>query len=182
MEDVMNSPSAFPAHRLQAQWPILAILASAAMLASAHAFQHLGGFAPCPLCLRQREVYWAAIAIAGFGLIATRLWPALFVPRATAALLAVAFLGGAGVAFFQAGSEYGFWPSNCGVTQMGPISVEEMQAALDAPPTPVVRCDQAAWSLFGVSMAGYNGLISLVLAGVSLALAFVPGQRPEASE
>jgi len=60
--------------RLPAAWPALALAASAAMLATAHAFERLGGYAPCLLCLKQREVYWVAggIALAGLVLLRTR--------------------------------------------------------------------------------------------------------------
>jgi disulfide bond formation protein DsbB len=169
--------------RLQVLWPWLALFASGAMLAGAHAFETFGRMPPCPLCLRQREVYWAAIAIAVLGLAAAHLMPRLHVARATAALLAVAFLAGAGVAFYHAGVEYKFWPgpASCGV-QTSVVTLEDMTAALNGPPRPMVRCDEAPWSLFGVSMAGYNGLISLGLAGLSLMLAFVPARQDEAKE
>lgn len=183
MGTFMTSAHPHPS-QLQALWPWGAIVVSALMLAAAHAFEHFGGLAPCQLCLRQREVYWGAIAIAGLGLLAARLAPTLFVPRATAALLAVAFLAGAGVAIYHAGAEYKFWPgpSTCGAVSTGPISAADMASALDGPPRPAVRCDEAAWTLFGVSMAGYNALISLALAGISLAMAFVPGRTAEARE
>lgn len=179
----MNPAIATP-HRLQTLWPWLAVFASAAMLASAHAFQHLGGMAPCQLCLRQREVYWAAITIGVLGLAATRLWPKLYVPRATAALLAVAFLAGAAVAIYHAGAEYGFWPApaTCGQTRTGAVTLDDLNAVLAGGKQTAPRCDEAPWSLFGISMAGYNALISLVLAAISLALTFVPGRAPEAAE
>jgi disulfide bond formation protein DsbB len=169
--------------RTQLLWPWAAIFASALMLAIAHAFQHLGQMAPCPLCLRQREVYWGALTIAAAGLLAARLAPALFIPRATAALLAVAFLAGAGVAFYHAGAEYKFWPApaSCAVVS-GPITASDLTAALDAPARPLPRCDSAPWALFGISMAGYNGLISLALAGVSLAVCMAPGRPDDAVE
>jgi disulfide bond formation protein DsbB len=169
--------------RIQSLWPWAAIAASVLMLAIAHAFQHLGDMAPCPLCLRQREVYWGALTIGIAGLAAARLAPALFIPRATAALLAVAFLAGAGVAFYHAGAEYKFWPApaSCGVTQAA-VTADDLAAALDGPARALPRCDAAPWSLFGISMAGYNGLISLALAGVSLAVAMAPGRPDDAAE
>ena len=80
--------------RLPAAWPVLALAASAAMLATAHAFERLGGYAPCLLCLKQREVYWVAggIAFAGLVLLRTRAGDAVR-PR-LALVLAAAFLFG----------------------------------------------------------------------------------------
>ena len=48
----------------RARWPFIALLASALMLAVAHAFESFGGYMPCQLCLRQREVYWVAGSLA----------------------------------------------------------------------------------------------------------------------
>lgn len=173
--------------RMQSLWPWVALFASAFMLAAAQAFEVIGQLPPCPLCLRQREVYWAAIAVAAAGLAAARFWPALFIPRATAALLAVAFLAGAGVALYHAGVEYKVFPApescGAGLAPAAPQSADALWDALgDGRPRQLVSCSDAPWTLFGVSMAGYNGLISLVLAMVSLALALVPGRPAEARE
>lgn len=173
--------------RLQGLWIWLAIGASALMLATAHAFQQFGGLAPCQLCLRQREVYWAAIAVGVGGLIATRLAPKLLIPRATAGLLALAFLAGAVWAIYHAGAEYKFWPgpATCGAAApaaSGPMSAQDLATVLDGGPQKVIRCDEAPWVLFGLSMAGYNALISLALAGLSALVAAMPAQRQTALE
>jgi disulfide bond formation protein DsbB len=173
--------------RTQSLWPWAALSASAMMLAGAQAFEIFGQMPPCPLCLRQREVYWAAIAVAVAGLAAARLWPALFIPRATAALLAVAFLAGAGVAFYHAGVEYKVFPApescSASVAIKAPESADALWAELGSNKSvQVVSCSDAPWRLFGVSMAGYNGLISLLLAAISVALALVPGRPVEARE
>jgi disulfide bond formation protein DsbB len=79
----------------------------------------------------------------------------------------VALLIGGGIAAFHVGVEQHWWTGTpgCGVPATS-NSIEEMRAQIMA--APVVRCDQVAWSLFGISMAGYNILISLVLAAVAL--------------
>lgn len=176
-------PFAMTASRLQTLWPWAAIAASVLMLATAHAFQHFGNLPPCALCLRQREVYWGAITIGVIGLAAARFAPRLHIPRATAALLAVAFLAGAGVAFYHAGAEYKFWPgpASCQAAVTGTVDVP-MDGDLLGSVQILPRCDEAPWSMFGISMAGYNGLISLILAAVSLTLAFAPGRQDDAEE
>jgi disulfide bond formation protein DsbB len=88
------------------------------------------------------------------------------------ALCGVALLVGGGVAVFHVGVEQHWWTGTpgCGVTATAD-SIDALRAQIMA--APVVRCDQVAWSLFGISMAGYNILISLVLA----AIAFIAARR-----
>jgi disulfide bond formation protein DsbB len=137
-------------------------LGSAAVLGAALAFQHLGGLAPCVLCYWQRYPYWAAIPLAAAA--------AFLVPRdrRTGAVLlglsAVALAVTAAIAAFHVGVELKWWEGTaaCGGTQGPAGSLEELRARLLA--APVVRCDEPAWTLFGVSMAGYNFLAATALA------------------
>jgi len=141
---------------------------AAAALALAYASEHWGGLAPCALCLWQRWPYWAAVAV---GLAA------LAVPRAAlplAVLVALLFLGNAALAGFHAGVEWRLWPSpvaGCGTGAAAPAAtVEELLARLNA--TPVVRCDEPAIILAGLSMAGWNALFALAVgAGLIISLA-----------
>jgi disulfide bond formation protein DsbB len=139
--------------------PVLAALA-AATLATAYASQYLGGLEPCQLCLYQRWPWWAVLAIAGVGL-----WPRFGhrFRRTLTGLCGAILLAGAALAFFHAGVEQGWWEglASCGGGSV-PGSLAEMQKMMNQP---IVRCDQPAWTLFGISMAGYNGLVSL-LAGL----------------
>ncbi len=152
------------------RWPAFAFLASAAMLGAAHAFQ-AAGYEPCDLCLRQREVYWAALAVAAVG-VALQVsrpvigrWPS----KLAIAALAAIFLFGAGLAAYHAGVEWDFWPGppTCSGAGAGPVTLESLEAALSGQ-TRIVPCDEAAWRFLGVSMAGYNVLASLVLAVLSV--------------
>jgi disulfide bond formation protein DsbB len=93
-----------------AEWPVAALIASVAMLAAAHAFETFGKLAPCHLCLKQREVYWAA---AGLGLVAVALSRTAWadkVRRPLNLILALVFLFGAGLAVYHAGAEWKWWP------------------------------------------------------------------------
>lgn len=148
-------------------------LASAAMLAAAHAFERIGGYPPCGLCLHQREIYWAALAAAGAGLLLMRQRPE--VTRAVPALLAALFLTGAVIAAFHVGVEMKWWSPPTGCVG-GPADAAGLASILKGEPQRVARCDEAAWSMWGVSMAGWNGLISLGLAALGLAAA--RGGRP----
>lgn len=150
-------------------WPATAAVVAALTLATAHAFE-AAGYEPCALCLRQREAYWAVLAIS-----AASAWfwirsPESAMSRGVDALLGVAFLTGAAVAGFHAGVEWGFWdgPASCTSGGLTDMTGDDIAAALGAG-GPAVMCDEAAWRdpILRISMAGWNALISLGLAGVS---------------
>ncbi|PJF10654.1 disulfide bond formation protein B [Pseudorhodobacter sp. MZDSW-24AT] len=137
----------------------IAGLGSAALLAGAFAFEHLGGLAPCALCIWQRWPHAAAVVIMGLALLMPSRW--LMILGALAALTT------AGVGGFHMGVEYGWWEGlqSCSGGSISGISVDDLlnpNAAVAAP----VRCDAVAWSLFGLSMAGWNMVISLGLAAI----------------
>jgi disulfide bond formation protein DsbB len=146
----------------------VAVIAAGAILGAFY-FQYVMKLAPCPLCLEQRIPYYVGIPLAL--VVAFAAWreaPAWVVGLGFAAL-AIVFLVGAGLGVYHAGIEWKFWP---GPTECsGPLGqlggggglLEQMQT------TSVVRCDEAAWRLFGISLAGYNVLISLFLVGEAAA-------------
>ena len=132
---------------------------SAALLIAALASQYLGGLAPCELCIWQRWPHLAAIVLGGPALALAGPW----VP-ATGAL---AGLTGAALGLYHTGVERSWWdgPAACGAPGgIGNLSSEELLARIMA--TPVVRCDEVAWELLGLSMASWNALASLALAGL----------------
>lgn len=135
---------------------------SAALLAGAHVFQALG-YAPCKLCLWQRGPHWAAVVI---GLAAYLLpWRALPWAGALAAA-ATAALG-----LYHTGVEQKWWqgPSSC--TSGGELggSADDLLNQIMA--APLVRCDEVAWSLLGISMASWNAILSALLVAVWIAAA-----------
>jgi disulfide bond formation protein DsbB len=157
---------------------LVVALASAGLLAGAFAFEHIGGLAPCVLCLYQRWPHALAIV---FGIAAFAVWPRN--SGAAALALGLAALGlfvGAAIAAYHVGVEQRWWtgPMACGAT--GPslssaMTAEALRKALLA--APVVRCDEIAWSLFGLSMAAYNFIASLALgalAGLGAWIGFGP--------
>ncbi|MBB5515643.1 disulfide bond formation protein DsbB [Rubricella aquisinus] len=136
---------------------------SAALLLAAFGFEYIGGLAPCQMCIWQRWPHAAAIA---FGVLAFLLPGAA---RWIAVLGLLAALTTAGIGVFHAGVEWGFWEgitACAGGGDVGSLSSTDLMAQImDAP---LVRCDQVPWSLFGISMAGWNALVSFFLAGLWL--------------
>lgn len=143
-----------------------------ATLGGALMMQYAGGLAPCELCLWQRWPYGVAIGLALLALLLIRQHGRARGPDPWAAAplvgCTVAFAVGAGLGAFHVGVEQGWWQ---GLAECGgggtPDSLQALKAQVLG--APVVRCDAVAWSLFGISLAGYNILISLALGGVSLA-------------
>lgn len=139
---------------------LLLLLGPSALLGGAFAFQHIGGLNPCEMCIWQRWPHAAALVLASL---------ALFVPgsgkRALLVLAVLAELVTAGIGMFHAGVEQRWWqgPSACSATDLGSGDFFSNVMA-----TPVVQCDQIAWSLAGISMAGYNAIFSGLIAGVAL--------------
>jgi disulfide bond formation protein DsbB len=145
----------------------LLLLASLALLAGAFGFQYLGGLNPCVLCWWQRYAHFGAIVLAATTATSKG-------ERAGAVLLSLtglAFLVGAGIAAFHVGVEQHWWEgtSECGSVIGATNDLEAFRARILA--QPVVRCDEVAWSMLGISMAGYNFLISLALAAFAGAVA-----------
>jgi disulfide bond formation protein DsbB len=134
------------------------LLGSLALLLGAFAFQYLGGLAPCPLCIWQR---WPHAIAVGLGLMILA-WPR----RGLALLAGLAVLAGAGIGLYHAGIEQGWWPgpTTCTAPEPGAVPAGELLDQILA--TPVVLCDQVAWSLLGISMAGWNAILSLGVAGL----------------
>jgi disulfide bond formation protein DsbB len=141
------------------QLTLIATLGSVGLLGGAFAFQYIGGLAPCQLCLYQRWPHAAAILI---GLVAlTTGW------RGLAWLGAIAAVATAAIGAFHFGVEQKWWEglATCTTGSIEGISTADLlnPAADVAAP---VRCDAIAWSMLGISMAGWNVIVSLGLAVV----------------
>jgi disulfide bond formation protein DsbB len=149
------------------QWPIFAVLASAAMLAIAHSFETFGGLAPCNLCLKAREVYWVALCVGLVGVLMQRFTWATRTRLVVLWLLAFTFLIGAGLGAFHAGVEWKWWPGPTTCTGGSGVTAADITAMLGGAKVKPPACDKAAWVFLGLSMAGWNALISLGLAKLS---------------
>jgi disulfide bond formation protein DsbB len=130
-----------------------------ALLAGAYGFQYLGNLAPCEMCWWQRYALMATAALAGLAL-ATR-------SRGLAAASIAALFVNAGIAAFHVGVEQHWWQ---GITACAAPMVTGTTADVigQMMAQPLVRCDAIAWSLFGISMAGWNALVSTAIGGAAL--------------
>ena len=141
---------------------------SAAIVLGAQFFQHVVGVPPCPLCLEQRIPHYVAVPVALLVAVLAR----RAAPRAVLAvgflLLAGALLTAAGIGAYHAGVEWGFWagPSDCTgeIQAFGKAGslLQQMQT------TSVIRCDVVMFRFLGLSLAGWNVVMSTALAGVAL--------------
>ena len=138
-----------------ANW--LALLLPAALLGGAFGSEYLGGLVPCEMCWWQRWPHMTAIVLAAIALAAPAVGPKRLL--VTLAGLAIAVSGAIGV--FHAGVEYHWWQGITGCTSMI-HSTGNLQSTLDQiMNAPIIRCDSAQWTLFGISLAGFNALFSL---------------------
>ena len=145
------------------QMMLMAAGGSIALLVGAFVFQALG-YAPCKLCLWQRWPHAAAAAV-GLAVLAWR--PSALL--AWAGALAAATTGGLGI--YHTGVERGWWegPSSCSATPIEGLSTEDLFNQIMA--APLIRCDEVAWELLGLSMASWNALASFAFAALWVAAA-----------
>jgi len=150
---------------------MLVLAVSVGVLGTVYASQYLGGLEPCNLCLYQRPPWW----IAG-GLCAVAAFAPLNVTarHGLCLIAALSILAGAGIAIYHTGVEQHWWqgPTTCGGGAI-PSSLADMQRMMS---TPIVPCDKPAWTLLGISMAGYNAMFSLFFGGF-VAMQGVQGMR-----
>jgi disulfide bond formation protein DsbB len=142
-------------------------LSAAGAIGGALVFQHGFGLAPCKLCLLQRNPYYLAIPLGLAASLAPARWS-----RIALGLLVLVFVVSAGLGMYHAGVEWGFWlgPNDCGGDAAPTGSMNDFLQQLEQ--TRVVSCTEAAWRFLGLSLAGWNVLISLgaaVFAALSLA-------------
>lgn len=144
-------------------WLWLALATSAAMLAIAHGFQSFGGLAPCTLCLYQRDVYWAALAIGAAALGAR--WFVRPLAPLLGGLLALTFAAGAATAVYHSGAEWKWWPgpTTC-ASAGGGVKAADMARLIGGGKVAAPHCDVAPWRFLWLSMAGWNALISVKMA------------------
>ncbi len=144
-------------------WPWLAALLSGALLLGALLFEHVGGYAPCQMCYWQRHAHKAVLALALLTIIVRTINPnALKLDKLFALLIIAVFLASFALAFWHMGVEYKWWegPKTCaGGANIGNISSADILSAIQGD-TKLAGCSDAPWRLFGLSMAGYNALLS----------------------
>lgn len=129
----------------------------------AHAFEQFGGYAPCPLCLQERYAYYFGVPAALVAFFAARS-ETFGLARLVLALIAIGFLLNMGLGIYHAGAEWKFWPGP--ETCAGGFDLEWSQEGIVD--TPVIRCDEASWRFLGLSFAGWNVVVSALLAGMAV--------------
>jgi disulfide bond formation protein DsbB len=144
----------------------VAVVGAAAIL-GAWFFQYGLGLKPCPLCLEQRYPYYFAIPLAVMVLLGDHAGARRKVLIAALAAIALGMLWNAGLGVYHAGVEWKLWagPQECSGALEGLGSAGSLRDKLQS--ISVVRCDEAAWRFLGLSLAGYNVLISLALAAIA---------------
>jgi len=169
---------AFKNRPLVDQALIIAALSSASLLIGAHLFETFGGLAPCPLCLDQREAHWTGLALSIAGVVAGAVLKWSRAAIATAGACALVYLFSAGLAFYHTGVENHFWPGPATCSGGGPVDLGEGSLAdiLNQKPQGP-SCTEAAWRFLGVSMAGYNLLVSAGLFAICLTAASLAARR-----
>lgn len=146
-------------------WTVLAL--AFATLAGAWFFELAIGLKPCPLCLEQRYAYYAVILLAALVTYGAGRGSASRMVAVGFAVIVLAMLANAGLGVYHAGVEWGFWPgpTDCSGPMID-LRAGSLLERLDK--VKVVRCDEVQWRFLGLSLAGYNVLISLAIAAVAL--------------
>ncbi len=134
------------------------------LLGGAFAFQYLGGLAPCEMCIWQRWPHGVAIAagLIGGALVWNGILPAGWA-RALALLAIAGLVVSGAIGVFHAGVEWKFWPGPAQCTGFGYVPGQD-----EFKPLQIVRCDEAQWRLFGLSLAGYNAIFSFAAAAMAV--------------
>jgi disulfide bond formation protein DsbB len=141
-------------------------------------FEYVLGYPPCPLCLEQRMAFYVAVPLAALLWLGASFGAARKVLLLGFLVVAGFMLWNTGLSAFHAGVEWKFWagPTDCSgpLNSLGSVGglMEKLQSIR------VVRCDEAAWRLFGISLAGYDVLVSLFLAAVAGCGARAAWRRP----
>src|ERR1700742_4806295 len=169
--DVSTQTSAFPRSTGQTQDPAqLAAIAiaviAAATIAGAWFFQLVLDIVPCPMCLEQRWAYYTMIPLAILNALLARAGAPRGVLLFGRALIALAAPGNAGYGAYHAGAEWKFWPGPSSCTGPGlNLGGGSLLDQLDK--VKVVPCDVVQWRFLGISLAGYNALISLAMTAIA---------------
>jgi disulfide bond formation protein DsbB len=161
-QSILDQVSAAPIERLMQAL----FVACMAIIGIALAFEYIGGYQPCPLCLQQRYAYYAGIigSVAAHAAFTAGQRP---IARALLALLLLAFLANVGLGIYHSGVEWQWWagPTTCSGAAGGATSAADLLNKLES--VRVVRCDEAQWRFAFLSFAGWSAVLSLGLAALA---------------
>jgi disulfide bond formation protein DsbB len=167
----MVEPTTSIAKQPAYQWAAISLFTAAAVILGALAFEHIGGFLPCPLCLQQRYAYYVAIPLLFIAMVFLSSGPR----SAAIALLffcSMIFLANAAFGVYHAGGEWGYWdlPATCSST--GELSGGGANLLKSLQDTKVPECGKPELVTLGLSLAGWNAIISTCLTIGCLKAAF----------
>ncbi|MBI3700943.1 MAG: disulfide bond formation protein B [Afipia sp.] len=167
MAETLTNSSSAVASREASYAAILLGAIAALTIGGAWFFQLVLGIVPCPLCLEQRYAYYFLIPLAVLIAFAASRGTSRNILVMAFAVAALAAIANALLGVYHSGVEWGFWqgPTDC----TGPLLKLDSGSLLDSIKTvKVIRCDEVQWRFLGLSLAGYNVLISLAMAVVAL--------------
>ena len=157
--------------RRDIQAPAFVLVVGLATILAAWGFQLIGGYVPCKLCLEERLPYYVGLPIAFVALTSALASAPAWLVRLALALAAIVFLYGAWLGTYHAGAEYGWWagPSDCGAGGLSAATKsDDLINQLNG--IRIVSCTTASWRFpdgWGLSFAGWNAVVSLLLAAVA---------------
>jgi disulfide bond formation protein DsbB len=137
-----------------------------ATIATAHVFERFGGYAPCPLCLQERYAYYFAVPATVAAFFAARA-ESFTLTRLLLVLIAAACLINAGLGVYHSGIEWKWWegPSSCAGGTAVEWGAGGIAGAIEH--AQVVSCSEASWRFLFLSFAGWNAVVSGLLAGIA---------------
>ena len=163
--------------RREIQAPAFVFLIGLATILTAWSFEIFGGYIPCKLCLEQRIPYYIGLPFALVALLAGLAGAPVRIVRLFLILAGLTFLVGAGLGVYHAGVEWHWWagPADCGGGAGPTTSAGDLLDQLGR--IKVVSCTEASWRLLGLSFAGWNAVVSVILFIAAFFGAFRPGDE-----
>lgn len=161
-----------PARRHEMQAPAIILVVGLATILGAWAFQVLGGYQPCALCLEERLPYYVGLPLALVALLAAAAGARPTVSRMFLLVAGLVFAYNVYLGGYHAGAEWGLWagPTDCAATGDGVTGATDILAELET--IKVVSCTEVQWRFLFLSFAGWNVVVSLFLVAVALWGAF----------
>ncbi|MBW3096501.1 disulfide bond formation protein B [Pseudohoeflea coraliihabitans] len=162
-----------PTGRPQLVAALFLTLGMAAVVGTALAFEHIGGYIPCALCLTQRTPYYLGIPLMALAALSQVLSGPALLTRGLLLAGALLMLYGGALGIYHSGVEWQFWPgpTSCATSAQGvTTNAGDLLSDLNAKKPP--SCDAAALRVLGLSFAGWNVIASAILAIIALRAAF----------
>lgn len=144
-------------------------VAMAAVVGTALGFEHIGGFIPCKLCLEERIPYYTGVPVALLAAIAAGMRMPAWIARLLLAIVGLLMTVGLAMAIYHSGVEWHWWagPSDCSGSLSG-MTTDASSLLADLNRVTGPKCDEAALRVLGLSFAGWNVVVSVIIAAIAL--------------